>query len=123
MIKMRVSLTSHVRPVINSNRGFAIMLVLMMLFLLFMLGVAFFFSAWTHAFIARNYLNMRRAFVVAEGSLWHAVGNIIGDFSWVAHAQNKPIDYRWKYWDDIAFKLDGGISKDASRAKRFYSRS
>jgi hypothetical protein len=83
------------------NRGFAIMLVLMMLFLLFMLGVAFFFSAWTHAFMARNYLNMKRAFVVAEGGVWHAIGNIIGDFSWVMHAQNKPIDYRWKYWGDV----------------------
>jgi hypothetical protein len=79
---------------VRLNKGFAIMLVLMMLFLLFMLGVAFFFSAWTHAFMARNYLNMKRAFVVAEGGVWHAIGNIIGDFSWVMHAQNKGVNAR-----------------------------
>jgi hypothetical protein len=78
-------------------KGFAIMLVLMMLFLLFMLGVAFFFSAWTHAFMARNYLNMKRAFVVAEGGVHHAISNIIGDFVWASHAQNREVNYRWKY--------------------------
>jgi Tfp pilus assembly protein PilX len=58
--------------IVNSQvrlKGFAIMLVLMMLFLLFMLGVAFFFSAWTHAFMARNYLNMKKAFAVAKGGV------------------------------------------------------
>jgi type II secretory pathway component PulK len=85
----------------KDRKGFAIMLVLMMLFLLFMPGVAFFFSAWTHAFMVRNYLNMKRAFVVAEGGIHHAMGTIIGDFSWTVHAQDKPVDYRWKYWGNI----------------------
>jgi hypothetical protein len=82
------------------RKGFAIMLVLMMLFLLFMLGAAFFFSAWTHAFMARNYLNMKRAYVVAEGGVHTAIGNIIGDFAWVSHAQNRHVDFGWRYWGD-----------------------
>jgi hypothetical protein len=79
------------------KKGFAIMLVLMMLFLLFMLGVAFFFSAWTHAFMARNYLNMKRAYVVAEGGVQTAVGAIIGDFIWAMHAQRRYVNERWRY--------------------------
>jgi hypothetical protein len=100
IIKYRITRTLvYLNMLIGSpfNRGFAIMLVLMMLFLLFMLGVAFFFSAWTHAFMARNYLNMRRACVVAEGGVHHAIGAIIGDFVWASHAQNREVNYRWKY--------------------------
>jgi hypothetical protein len=98
------------------NRGFAIMLVLMMLFLLFMLGVAFFFSAWSHAFMARNYLNMKRAFVVAEGGVQTAIGAIIGDFTWAMHAQNKPVDYNWRYWGNDPH--EDRTSEDCAREAR-----
>jgi hypothetical protein len=99
------------------NRGFAIMLVLMMLFLLFMLGVAFFFSAWTHAFMARNYLNMKRAFVVAEGGVHTAMGAIIGDFAWAMHAQNKPVDFRWRYGDNPQTPVEYAINPSYSMGK------
>jgi hypothetical protein len=36
--------------------------------------------------MARNYLNMERAFRIAEGGMYNAIGNLIGDFAWVAHA-------------------------------------
>jgi hypothetical protein len=100
----------------KNRKGFAIMLVLMMLFLLFMLGVAFFFSAWTHAFMARNYLNMKRAFVVAEGGVQTAIGAIIGDFAWAMYAQNKPVDYNWRYWGNDPH--EDRTSEDCAREAR-----
>jgi hypothetical protein len=93
------------------------MLVLMMLFLLFMLGVAFFFSAWTHAFMARNYLNMKRAYVVAEGGVHTAMGAIIGDFAWAMHAQNKPVDFRWRYGDDAATPVEYALNPSYSMGR------
>jgi hypothetical protein len=105
-LKGSANLTGALHP----KQGFAIMLVLMMLFLLFMLGVAFFFSAWTHAFMARNYLNMKRARVVAEGGVHHAMGAILGDFVWLSHAQNKPADFRWRYGDDPETPVEYALS-------------
>jgi hypothetical protein len=31
-----------------------------------------------------------------------AIGRIIGDFSWTAHAQNKYVNHRWRYWGDVS---------------------
>jgi hypothetical protein len=82
-----------------ARKGFALLITFLLFALFYMLSVVFLINAFIQRILVRNYVNMVKARYVAEAGVHDAVGNILADFSFLAHAQNMPVDYRWRYRD------------------------
>jgi hypothetical protein len=79
--------------------GFALLITFLLFSLFYMLSVVFLLNAFVQRILVRNYVNMVKARFIAEAGLKNAIADITADFGFLAHAQNRPVDYRWRYRD------------------------